>query len=66
MAESRNLVAGVRNTLTPQMRGASPGVCRPSCCKSPFGHSTVRDAFPRWHKDACRCHPNNEIGANDE
>lgn len=32
------------------------GPCRPSCCKSPYGHSTVRDGFPAWHKEACHCH----------
>lgn len=30
--------------------------CRAPCCKTPFGHSTVRDQFPSWHREACRCH----------
>lgn len=30
--------------------------CKPSCCKSPYGHSTGRDQIPAWHKDACHCH----------
>ena len=30
--------------------------CRPSCCKTPYGHSTVRDSLPDYHKDACHCH----------
>lgn len=33
-----------------------PGPCKPSCCKTPFGHSTARDHLPKWHKDACWCH----------
>lgn len=31
-----------------------PGRCRPSCCKTPFGHSTVRDGLPEWRR--CKCH----------
>lgn len=30
--------------------------CRPSCCKTPFGHSTVRDRLPASHPHACHCH----------
>lgn len=30
--------------------------CKASCCKTPYGHSTARDAFPAWHRDACHCH----------
>ena len=31
-----------------------PGRCKPSCCKTPFGHSTARDGLPEWRR--CKCH----------
>jgi hypothetical protein len=43
---------------TPEQGGDDGGGfrCRRGCCWSPFGHSTVRDRIPAWHKDACHCH----------
>jgi len=33
-----------------------PGRCRPSCCKTPFGHSTANDIYAPWDPKRCQCH----------
>lgn len=33
---------------------AQAGRCKPSCCKTPFGDSTVRDGLSEWRR--CKCH----------
>jgi hypothetical protein len=40
--------------------GPEPRPCKRGCCWSPFGHSTVKDLLPPWHKDACKCHNDDE------
>lgn len=47
--------SGVWNPTTGS--AAPTGRCRPSCCKTPHGHSVVRDAFPKGDPRACTCHP---------
>lgn len=55
-----NRITGPVNTgpIAPgSSRGDRPAKpCKPSCCKTPHGHSAVRDNIPSWHRDACRCH----------
>jgi hypothetical protein len=50
-----NLTPRAEWAPTPRERGEGMP-CKKSCCWSPFGHSTVRDNIPAWHKDACHCH----------
>jgi hypothetical protein len=67
------ILAGVIPRLTGEFlpgggHDAGVGRCRPSCCKTPLGHSTVRDNYPAWHKLACHCHvtPKPEVKADEQ
>lgn len=52
-----SLVTGsVLSGPAPSGSQGAPEGCKASCCKSPYGHSVVRDSFPKWHKEACHCH----------
>ena len=50
-ATSSVVLATVPNDRVPQRAD-----CRPSCCRTPYGHSTVRDHLPVTDPAACRCH----------
>jgi hypothetical protein len=39
------------------------GFCRPSCCKTPTGHSVVRDEFQPPDPRACYCHTTDDKDA---
>ena len=44
--------------MTPAWDGngrALEGRCKPSCCGTPYGHSTARDSAVRA-SDRCQCH----------
>lgn len=57
MASLFSSVPAPRGEWNPSGGRARATRCKPSCCKTPLGHSTVRDHLPETDDNACKCHP---------